>query len=66
MSKSKIAITLEKATLERLNELVAQSIFPNRSQGKAGGSPNGIEGDLSIQGLWLHYDRILHPDAIVG
>ncbi len=32
MSKSKIAITLEEETLERLDELVAQSMFPNRSQ----------------------------------
>jgi metal-responsive CopG/Arc/MetJ family transcriptional regulator len=32
MSKSKIAITLEEATLERLDELVAQSMFPSRSQ----------------------------------
>jgi metal-responsive CopG/Arc/MetJ family transcriptional regulator len=32
MSKSKIAITLEKTTLERLDELVAQSMFPSRSQ----------------------------------
>ena len=32
MSKSKIAITLEEATLEQLDELVAQSMFPSRSQ----------------------------------
>ena len=32
MSKSKIAITLEEATLERLDELVAQSTFPSRSR----------------------------------
>jgi metal-responsive CopG/Arc/MetJ family transcriptional regulator len=32
MSKSKIAITLEEGTLERLDELVAQSMFPSRSQ----------------------------------
>ncbi len=32
MSKSKIAITIEEATLERLDELVAQSMFPSRSQ----------------------------------
>jgi len=32
MSKSKIAITLDESTLERLDELVRQSIFRNRSQ----------------------------------
>ena len=32
MPKSKIAITLEEATLKRLDELVAQSMFPSRSQ----------------------------------
>ena len=32
MSKPKIAITLEAATLERPDELVEQSIFPSRSQ----------------------------------
>ena len=32
MSKSKIAITLEEATLERLDELVEQAMFPSRSR----------------------------------
>jgi metal-responsive CopG/Arc/MetJ family transcriptional regulator len=32
MPKPKIAITLEESTLERLDELVEQSIFPSRSQ----------------------------------
>ena len=32
MSKSKIAITLEEGTLERLDELVKQTKFPSRSQ----------------------------------
>jgi metal-responsive CopG/Arc/MetJ family transcriptional regulator len=32
MSKSKIAITLEKATLERLDELVEHAMFPSRSR----------------------------------
>lgn len=32
MSKSKIAITLEETTLERLDELVEQAMFPSRSQ----------------------------------
>lgn len=32
MPKSKIAITLEKSTLERLDELVRQSGFPCRSR----------------------------------
>ncbi len=32
MPKSKIAITLEEATLERLDELVEQAMFPSRSQ----------------------------------
>ena len=32
MAKSKIAITLEEATLERLDELVSKAIFPSRSQ----------------------------------
>jgi metal-responsive CopG/Arc/MetJ family transcriptional regulator len=32
MSKSKIAITIEETTLGRLDELVEQSKYPNRSQ----------------------------------
>ena len=32
MPKSKIAITLEEDTLERLDELVAKSVFPSRSR----------------------------------
>ncbi len=32
MAKSKIAITLEEETLERLDELVSQARFPSRSQ----------------------------------
>lgn len=32
MSKSKIAITLEETTLDRLDELVEQSKYPSRSQ----------------------------------
>jgi metal-responsive CopG/Arc/MetJ family transcriptional regulator len=32
MSKSKIAITLEETTLERLDELVKRSEYPSRSQ----------------------------------
>jgi metal-responsive CopG/Arc/MetJ family transcriptional regulator len=32
MPKSKIAITLERSTLERLDALVEQSMFPNRSR----------------------------------
>jgi metal-responsive CopG/Arc/MetJ family transcriptional regulator len=32
MPKPKIAITLEEATLQRLDELVEQSMFPSRSQ----------------------------------
>ena len=32
MSKSKIAITLEETTLERLDELVEQSRYPSRSR----------------------------------
>jgi len=32
MSKSKIAITLEETTLERLDELVEQSGYPSRSR----------------------------------
>ena len=33
MSKSKVAITLEEKTLNRLDHLVRQAVFPNRSQG---------------------------------
>jgi metal-responsive CopG/Arc/MetJ family transcriptional regulator len=32
MSKSKIAITIDESTLNRLDELVEQSMFPSRSQ----------------------------------
>ena len=32
MSRSKIAITIDEATLEHLDELVKQSVFPSRSQ----------------------------------
>ncbi len=32
MPKSKIAITLDEETLQRLDELVAQARFPSRSQ----------------------------------
>jgi metal-responsive CopG/Arc/MetJ family transcriptional regulator len=32
MAKSKIAITLEGATLERLDELVKRAMFPSRSR----------------------------------
>ena len=32
MSRSKIAITIEESTLERLDELVQQSMYPSRSQ----------------------------------
>jgi Arc/MetJ-type ribon-helix-helix transcriptional regulator len=30
--KSKVAITLEQSTLARLDQLVGQSVFPNRSR----------------------------------
>lgn len=33
MAKSKIAITLDESTLDRLDRLVRLSVFPNRSQG---------------------------------
>lgn len=33
MPKSKVAITLDKKTLNRLDHLVKQAVFPNRSQG---------------------------------
>jgi len=32
MARSKIAISLDEATLQRLDRLVAQGMFPNRSQ----------------------------------
>jgi metal-responsive CopG/Arc/MetJ family transcriptional regulator len=32
MAKSKIAITLEETTLERLDDLVERAVFPNRSR----------------------------------
>ncbi len=32
MAKSKIAITLEETTLERLDDLVERAVFPSRSQ----------------------------------
>jgi len=32
MSRSKIAITIDEASLEHLDELVRQSMFPSRSQ----------------------------------
>lgn len=32
MPRSKIAITIDESTLERLDELVEQAMFPNRSQ----------------------------------
>jgi metal-responsive CopG/Arc/MetJ family transcriptional regulator len=33
MAKAKVAITLDEATIGRLDRLVAEAIFPNRSQG---------------------------------
>lgn len=32
MARSKVAVTLEEGTLDRLDRLVKQSVFPNRSQ----------------------------------
>lgn len=32
MAKSKIAISLDKATLDRLDQLVKRHVFPSRSQ----------------------------------
>ena len=32
MPRSKIAITIDESTLDRLDELVEQSMFPSRSQ----------------------------------
>lgn len=32
MARSKVAITLEEKTLRRLDSLVRQEVFPNRSQ----------------------------------
>ena len=32
MARSKIAITLDEGTLDRLDKLVEQSVFPNRSR----------------------------------
>ena len=32
MSKSKVAITLEERTLQKLDRLVKDAVFPNRSQ----------------------------------
>ena len=32
MSRAKVAISLDKATLERLDRLVEEKVFPNRSQ----------------------------------
>jgi len=32
MAKSKIAISLDESTLEKLDQLVQKDIFPNRSQ----------------------------------
>ena len=32
MSRAKVAISLDKATLERLDRLVEEEVFPNRSQ----------------------------------
>jgi len=32
MPRSKIAITIDESTLDRLDELVGQSMFPSRSQ----------------------------------
>ena len=32
MSRSKVAISIERATLEQLDELVRSNVFPNRSQ----------------------------------
>ncbi len=32
MSRSKVAITLEEGTLNRLDKLVEQSVYPSRSQ----------------------------------
>jgi metal-responsive CopG/Arc/MetJ family transcriptional regulator len=32
MARSKIAISLDEATLSRLDRLVRQAVFPNRSQ----------------------------------
>lgn len=32
MARSKVAISLEEETLDRLDQLVRQAVFPNRSQ----------------------------------
>lgn len=32
MARSKVAISLDEGTLERLDRLVRQTVFPNRSQ----------------------------------
>ena len=32
MARSKVAITLDESTLDRLDRLVKKSVFPNRSQ----------------------------------
>ena len=32
MPRSKVAVSLEQATLKRLDQLVKQSVFPNRSR----------------------------------
>ncbi|MBI4445001.1 MAG: ribbon-helix-helix protein, CopG family [Acidobacteria bacterium] len=32
MARPKVAVTLEKTTLDRLDQLVRQAVFPNRSQ----------------------------------
>lgn len=32
MGRSKVAISLDKSTLERLDQLVKKRVFPNRSQ----------------------------------
>ena len=33
MAKAKVAVTLDEATLRRLDGLVRQAVFPNRSRG---------------------------------
>ena len=33
MAKAKVAVTLDAGTVERLDQLVEQAVFPSRSQG---------------------------------
>ncbi len=43
MSRAKVAVSLEQATLGRLDDLVRNAVFPSRSQSQKAGFPLTLE-----------------------